>query len=34
MGILLGSAVAIILPIILIQVLGYGEDVTEQVERC
>lgn len=31
-GILIGSAIAVILPIILIQVFGYGEDTTEQVE--
>lgn len=31
-GIVIGSVIAIILPIILIQILGYGEDVTEQVE--
>lgn len=31
-GILIGSIIAIILPIILIQVFGYGEDTTEQVE--
>ena len=31
-GIIIGSIIAIVLPIILIQVLGYGEDVTEQVE--
>ncbi|RIP37332.1 PTS beta-glucoside transporter subunit EIIBCA [Staphylococcus gallinarum] len=30
-GILIGSAIAIILPIILIQVFGYGEDTTEEV---
>ena len=31
MGILIGSAIAIILPIILIQIFGYGEDTTEEV---
>lgn len=31
-GILLGSVIAIILPIILIQFLGYGHDTTEEVE--
>ncbi len=31
-GILIGSAIAIILPIILIQFLGYGDDATEDVE--
>lgn len=31
-GIIIGSIIAIVLPIILIQVLGYGEDVTEQVD--
>lgn len=31
-GIVIGSVIAIILPIILIQILGYGEDVTEQLE--
>lgn len=31
-GILIGSAIAVILPIILVQVFGYGEDTTEQVE--
>lgn len=30
-GILIGSAIAIILPIILIQIFGYGEDTTEEV---
>ena len=29
-GILIGSAIAIILPIILIQIFGYGEDTTEE----
>ncbi|WP_210134771.1 beta-glucoside-specific PTS transporter subunit IIABC [Staphylococcus sp. GDX8P80P] len=31
-GIIIGSIIAIVLPIILIQFLGYGEDVTEKVE--
>lgn len=31
-GILIGTAIAIVLPIILIQIFGYGEDTTEQVE--
>ncbi|PTI78837.1 PTS beta-glucoside transporter subunit EIIBCA [Staphylococcus succinus] len=30
-GILIGSAIAIILPIILIQIFGYGDDTTEEV---
>lgn len=30
-GILIGSAIAIILPIILIQIFGYGEDTTDEV---
>lgn len=30
-GILIGSAIAIILPIILIQIFGYGDDTTEDV---
>lgn len=33
-GILIGTAIAIILPIILIQIFGYGEDTTEQVENA
>jgi len=32
-GILIGSAIAIILPVILIQFLGYGEDTTEEVKN-
>ena len=31
-GVLIGSIIAIVLPIILIQVLGYGEEVTDKVE--
>ncbi len=31
-GIVIGSIIAILLPIILIQIFGYGEDVTEEVE--
>ncbi|HCN60965.1 MULTISPECIES: beta-glucoside-specific PTS transporter subunit IIABC [Mammaliicoccus] len=33
-GILIGTAIAIVLPIILIQIFGYGEDTTEQVETA
>ncbi|MBO3077783.1 PTS glucose transporter subunit IIA [Mammaliicoccus vitulinus] len=33
-GILIGTAIGIILPIILIQIFGYGEDTTEQVENA
>lgn len=32
-GILIGSAIAIILPIVLIQFLGFGDDTTEEVEN-
>ncbi|MGA4514488.1 beta-glucoside-specific PTS transporter subunit IIABC [Staphylococcus caledonicus] len=32
-GIIIGSLLAIILPIILIQLFGYGEDATEQVDE-
>lgn len=32
-GILIGSAIAIILPIILIQIFGYGDDTTQEVEN-
>lgn len=32
-GILIGSAIAIILPIVLIQIFGYGEDSTQDVEN-
>ncbi|MCG7338137.1 beta-glucoside-specific PTS transporter subunit IIABC [Staphylococcus sp. ACRSN] len=31
-GILIGSAIAIILPIVLIQIFGYGDDTTEDVD--
>ncbi len=33
MGIIIGSTVAILLPIILIQFLGYGDDTTEEVDN-
>jgi PTS system beta-glucosides-specific IIC component len=32
-GILIGSAIAIILPIVLIQIFGYGDDTTQEVEN-
>ncbi|MDM5303906.1 beta-glucoside-specific PTS transporter subunit IIABC [Bacillus subtilis] len=32
-GILIGSAIAIILPVVLIQIFGYGEDTAKQAEK-